>query len=64
MTKKVKLNRRNFMKSAGVTAIAGAAGTVAITANNASAQSSNDIPRLANGDYDFDTPYNRVGKNT
>lgn len=52
------------MKSAGVTAIAGAAGTVATTANNASAQSSNDIPRLANGDYDFDTPYNRVGKNT
>lgn len=61
MTSKVQLNRRDFMKSAGVTAIAGATATVA---NQATAQTASDTyPRLANGNYDFDTVYNRVGSN-
>jgi cystathionine beta-lyase len=63
MSKIVGLNRRNFIKSAGVTALAGAAGTVATISNTASAQSSSSIPKLAGGKYDFDTPYNRVGTN-
>ncbi len=64
MTKQTGLDRRNFMKGAGLTALAGAAGTVATVASSgASAQSSNDIPLLAGGRYDFDTPYNRVGTN-
>ena len=61
MTKKAGLNRRDFIKSAGVTAIAGATATVA---SQASAQSASDTyPKLANGKYDFDTVYNRVGSN-
>jgi cystathionine beta-lyase len=63
MSKIVGLNRRNFIKSAGVTALAGAAGTVATISSTASAQSSSSIPKLAGGKYDFDTPYNRVGTN-
>ena len=46
-----------------MTALAGAAGTVATASTSASAQSSSSIPKLANGKYDFDTPYNRVGSN-
>ena len=62
MTQQKGLDRRNFMKGAGMTALAGAAGTVAtLTSSSASAQSSQDIPLLAGGKYDFDTPYNRVG---
>ena len=61
MSKIVGLNRRAFMKSAGMTALVGAAGTIATGASTASAQSSTEIPKLAGGKYDFDTPYNRVG---
>jgi cystathionine beta-lyase len=46
-----------------MTAIAGAAGTVATGASTVAAQDSTSVPRLANGKYDFDTPYNRVGTN-
>lgn len=62
MTRKTGLNRRDFMKSAGVTALAGATATVA---GQASAQegTADSYPRLANGNYDFDTVYNRVGSN-
>ena len=60
MSKIVGLNRRTFIKSAGMTALVGAAGAVT---NTASAQSSTSIPILAGGRYDFDTPYNRVGTN-
>jgi len=63
MSKIVGLNRRTFIKSAGITALAGAAGTVATVSDTASAQSLTSIPRLAGGKYDFDTPYNRVGTN-
>ena len=61
MTRKTGLNRRDFMKSAGVTALAGATATVA---SQASAQSASDTyPRLANGKYDFEKVYNRAGNN-
>ena len=63
MSKIVGLNRRSFIKSAGMTALAGATGAVATVSSTASAQSSVSIPRLRNGSYDFDTPYNRVGSN-
>ena len=60
------LDRRSFMKGAGMTALAGAAGSVATVAStSASAQESSslDIPKLSNGKFDFDTIYNRVGTN-
>ena len=53
------LDRRTFIKSASVAALAGAGSAVS---GPASAQESSvSIPRLAGGNYDFDTPYNRVG---
>ena len=61
MTTQKGLDRRSFMKGAGMTALAGAAGTVASLPSTASAQSSSDIPLLAGGKYDFDTVYSRVG---
>lgn len=63
MSKIVELNRRSFLRGAGVAALAGVAGTVATVSTTASAQSSISIPKLAGGKYDFDTPYNRVGTN-
>lgn len=63
MSKIVGLNRRAFIKNAGMTALAGAAGTIATGANIATAQDSSSTPRMAGGKYDFDTPYNRVGTN-
>lgn len=54
------LNRRNFLKSAGLTALAGAVGTsVAGTAAAADIK-----PYLMNGRYDFDTVYSRVGSDS
>ncbi|MDA1369377.1 MAG: aminotransferase class I/II-fold pyridoxal phosphate-dependent enzyme [Proteobacteria bacterium] len=61
MSNIVGLNRRAFIKSAGMTALAGAAGVVATGANSAAAQTSSSNSRMAGGKYDFDTPYNRVG---
>ena len=63
MTKSAGLNRRTFMKSAGVTAIAGATGSLAATQASAQESASNSYPKLANGRYDFDKVYNRVGTN-
>lgn len=63
MAEKIRLDRRSFVKGAGMTALAGAATTVASIPNTAAAQSTSSIPRLANGNYDFDTPFNRVGSN-
>ncbi len=60
MSKNVGLDRRNFMKSAGLTALAGAAGTLAGAPNIASAQSTS---RMNGGMFDFDTVYNRIGTN-
>ncbi len=50
------LSRRAFLRNAGMTAIAGAAGT-AVSPRMASAASE----RAADDLFDFDTPYNRVG---
>ncbi|MDP6413722.1 MAG: aminotransferase class I/II-fold pyridoxal phosphate-dependent enzyme [Gammaproteobacteria bacterium] len=63
MSKIAELNRRSFIKGAGMTALAGAAGAITTGASTAAAQSSTSIPLLAGGKYDFDTPYNRVGSN-
>jgi len=57
MSKIVKLDRRTFIKSASMTAMAGAVGTSAIKANAASKSN------LIDGRYDFDTVYERVGSN-
>ena len=59
------LNRRNFMKSAGVTALAGATGaTGTLVSSSASAATPSSTSRLANGKYDLDTPYIRAGWNS
>jgi len=55
------LNRRSFLKNAGMTALAGAVGSgSSVTA----AAGMSVVGALAeNGKYDFDTPYNRFGTN-
>ncbi len=58
MGKIVGLDRRTFIKSAGLTALAGAVGTGSAPAIGASSKSA-----LKSGKFDFDTPYNRVGTN-
>lgn len=63
MTKSAGLNRRTFMKNAGFTALAGATGSLAATQASAQESASNSYPKLANGRYDFDKVYNRVGSN-
>jgi len=52
------LNRRAFLQNAGMTALLGAIGTGTSLAGE-TAGAIVDPP--ANGKYDFDTPYNRVG---
>lgn len=61
MVKSVGINRRAFIRNAGLTAFAGATGGLATGATSASAASSS---KMANGKYDFDKVYNRVGHNT
>ncbi len=53
------INRRAFLRSAGLTAVAGAVGKGATSAAAAAPDVVGAEP--ANGKYDFDTPYNRVG---
>jgi cysteine-S-conjugate beta-lyase len=48
------LNRRNFLRSAGMTAIAGAVGS-GTTLRPVT------VEAASNGKFDFDTPYNRLG---
>jgi cystathionine beta-lyase len=60
MSKIVGLNRRAFIKSAGMTALAGAVGT----GSAATAASPDSMPYLVNGKYDFDTVYDRVGSDS
>ena len=50
-------SRRSFLKSAGMTALAGAAGASAVS----TAAAAGAPPYLRNGKYDFDTVYNRIG---
>jgi cysteine-S-conjugate beta-lyase len=57
------LNRRSFLRNAGLTALAaGAAGTGVPLA--AAAPETQTFAPGANGKYDFDTPYNRFGTNS
>lgn len=51
------LNRRAFLKSAGMTALAGAVGTGSTVAAAAASA------RSMGGKFDFDTPYDRFGTN-
>ena len=60
MPQTTDLNRRGFLKGAGMTALAGATGTVA-SGVTLSAVASPDIPYTVNGRYDFDTVYSRIG---
>ena len=60
MSKIVGLNRRAFIKSAGMTALAGAVGT----GSAATAASPDSMPYLVNGKYDFDTVYDRIGSDS
>jgi len=55
-----ELNRRTFLKNAGITAVAGAAGALSSTAAQAAPA---PHARMNGGKYDFDTVYNRVGSN-
>jgi cystathionine beta-lyase len=54
------LNRRAFLKGAGMTALAGAVGAGGASAVSTAA-AADGMPYLSNGKYDFDTVYNRVG---
>ncbi len=54
------LNRRSFLRNAGLTALVGAVGSgTSLSASAAAALAS--APADANGKFDFDTPYNRLG---
>ncbi len=56
------LNRRAFLRNAGLTALAGAAAGSSSTPLMAAASSAFQAP--ANGKYDFDTIYNRFGSHS
>ena len=60
MSLKKGLNRRAFLKNAGMTALVGAAGTGSSMATGAPSVA----PEPADGVFDFDTPYSRVGTNS
>lgn len=59
MSQSSGLNRRTFLRSAGLTAVAGAVGGGPSLAAAATAAATGAEPM--NGKYDFDTPYNRFG---
>jgi len=61
MSTSTGFNRRNFLRSAGLTAVAGAAGTAGIAAEMSTVHNSAASSFLKNGTFDFDTPYNRFG---
>jgi len=58
MPQNTGLNRRNFLKGAGMTALAGAVGT---TSAGTAAAADGGMPYIVDGKYDFDTVYNRIG---
>jgi cystathionine beta-lyase len=59
------LNRRSFLRNAGLTAVVGAVGggsSLAAAAGTAMTAAAGDLaPGDLNGKFDFDTPYNRIG---
>ncbi|MEZ5551505.1 MAG: aminotransferase class I/II-fold pyridoxal phosphate-dependent enzyme [Pseudomonadales bacterium] len=58
-----ELNRRGFLKGAGMTALAGAVSTSATltAAPTAAGLTDSNLPYLIDGKYDFDTVYHRIG---
>ncbi len=58
MSQTLELNRRAFLRNAGLTAVAGAVGTGSIAA---SAPVAAAPPKPHHGKYDLDTIYNRIG---
>ncbi len=61
MSKPAGLNRRNFLKGASMTALAGAVGAGTAGAATTIAGAGGPPPYLKNGKYDFDTIYSRIG---
>ncbi len=63
MSQREGLNRRAFLRNAGVTALVGAVGTggAAEAFGATKAEPFSDFAEPPNGKYDFDTPYNRFG---
>lgn len=59
MSKHNELNRRSFLKNAGITALAGAVGS----GTSLTAPALGIAAEPADGVFDFDTPYNRIGTN-
>jgi cysteine-S-conjugate beta-lyase len=60
MSQRAGLNRRSFLRNAGMTAVAGVVGGA--TSFRPAAAGASFEP-LTNGRYDFDTPLNRIGTN-
>ena len=57
------LNRRQFLKGSGSTALAGAMGAGITLSAMPTPAVAKEMPYLVNGQYDFDTVYSRVGTN-
>jgi cystathionine beta-lyase len=57
------VNRRTFLKGAGMTALAGAVGAGS-AATVSTAAAAGPSPYIRNGKYDFDTIYSRVGSDS
>ena len=55
------LNRRSFLRNAGLTALVGAVGSGTSLTADAAAVALGYAPADANGKFDFDTPYSRLG---
>jgi len=65
MSQQAGLNRRSFLRSAGLTALAaGAVGAGAPVAAAAMGPEAEGFAPDASGKFDFDTPYNRFGTNS
>ncbi|MDX1403324.1 MAG: aminotransferase class I/II-fold pyridoxal phosphate-dependent enzyme [Woeseiaceae bacterium] len=58
MTSKLDVNRRSFLKGAGMTALAVGAGSTVATSTSVAA---GPAPYKVNGKFDFDTVYSRIG---
>ena len=55
------LNRRQFLKGTGATAMAGAVGAGVSLSGIPTPAVAKEVPYLVNGRYDFDTVYSRIG---
>ena len=57
------LNRRQFLKGTGTTALAGAMGAGVTLSSMPTPAMAKEVPYKVNGKYDFDTVYSRFGTN-